>query len=344
MGNFMELSVMRVQHALGHFLLISILIVFGWSVKNGWCLNISVNGAELDKVVATVNDFEIMQDDLAPEVKRELKKYEKYGLKKATPELMKTLNRRALDRIIDNEVLSQAIQKHDLPDFDAQARKEIASMKEGFSSPESFAQYLQSRRMTEQELLISLKNKMRVDAYLEDKDILHFEPAEDEIKSFYEQRKESFAREERVEVRHILIQVPSNAGESEKNSALQKTEEIRNQLENGKDFARLAEEYSDCLRSKNDGGNLGYIKRGFMPEEFDRVAFTIEKNTISEVFASPFGYHLLEVLEWEPAGYLLYEDARQFIIKYIESKQMNKVRSEHIGQLRKQARIQIFLD
>jgi peptidyl-prolyl cis-trans isomerase C len=89
---------------------------------------------------------------------------------------------------------------------------------------------------------------------------------------------------------------------------------------------------------------LGYIKRGFMPEEFDRVAFTIEKNTISEVVASRFGYHLLEVLEREPAGYLSYDDARKFIIKYIENKLMNKIRSEHIEQLRKQARIQIFLD
>lgn len=340
----MELSVMRVQHAFCHFLLISTLIVFGGSAKNGWCLSNSVNAAEVDKVVATVNDFEIMQHDLATEVNRELKKYEKYGLKKATPELMKTLNRRALDRIIDNEVLSQAIQRHGLSDFAAQARNEIASMKKGFPSPESFAQYLQSRQMTEQELLISLRNKMRVDAYLEDKDILHFEPTEDEITSFYDQRKESFAREERVEVRHILIQVPSNAVESENNTALQKAEDIRNQLENGKDFAKLAEEYSDCLRSKNAGGNLGSIKRGFMPEEFDKVAFTIEKNTISEIVASPFGYHLLEVLEREPAGYLSYEEARQFILKYIENKQINKIRTEHTEQLRKQARIQIFLD
>jgi peptidyl-prolyl cis-trans isomerase C len=340
----MELSVMRVQQVLCHFLFITTLIVFGGSAKNGWCLNISENGAELDRVVATVNDIEIMQHDLALEVKKELKKYAKYGLKKATPELMNTLNRRALDRIIDNEVLSQAIQRHDFSNFDAQSREELASMKEEFPSPESFVQYLQSRQMTEQELLISLKNKMRVDAYLEDKDILHFEPTEDEVKSFYEQRKESFAREERVEVRHILIQVPSNAVESESNTALQKAEDVRNQLENGQDFAKLAEEYSDCLRSKNVGGNLGYIKRGFMPEEFDRVAFTIEKNTISEVVASPFGYHVLEVLEREPPGYLSHEEARQFIIKYIENKQIDKIRIEHIEQLRKQARIQIFLD
>ena len=86
-------------------------------------------------------------------------------------------------------------------------------------SADSFKQYLQSRKMTEEALLISLKNKLQVNAYLESRGVLHFEPTEEEILSFYEEKKESFKKEERAQVRHILIQVNSSANEEEKKAA-----------------------------------------------------------------------------------------------------------------------------
>jgi len=335
---------MRVQRTNNDIILIISLIIFCCFSSKVWSQNVSVNNLDKDKVVATVNNKAIKHHDIVQEVNKDLRKYAKFGMNKASPELLSLLNKKALERIIDNEVLSQEIRKHEKPDIDQKARKELDSIKAKYSSQESFEQYLKSRQLTEDNLLISLKNKILMNAYLESQGILRFKSTEEEIQSFYEQRKENFKKEEQVKVRHILVQVASDADESEKIAARQKAEDILDKVKSGQDFAKLAENYSDCLRSKNAGGNLDYIERNFMPPEFDKVAFSIEKNTTSEIILSSFGYHILQVLEREPARYLAYNKARDFIQKYIEKKQVNKVRTEHVKELRQKADVKIFLD
>jgi parvulin-like peptidyl-prolyl isomerase len=60
----------------------------------------------------------------------------------------------------------------------------------------------------------------------------------------------------------------------------------------GKDFAKMAKEHSDC-NSASGGGDLRYIKKGYMPKEFDDVAFVIEKGGVSAVVETRFGYHII---------------------------------------------------
>ena len=43
------------------------------------------------------------------------------------------------------------------------------------------------------------------------------------------------------------------------------------------------------------GGNFGWVDRGDFVPEFDALAYTIPLNTVSEVFESPYGYHILKV-------------------------------------------------
>ncbi|MCX6627586.1 MAG: peptidylprolyl isomerase, partial [Candidatus Solibacter sp.] len=52
--------------------------------------------------------------------------------------------------------------------------------------------------------------------------------------------------------------------------------------------------YSDC---PGRGGDLGYFARGQMVEEFDAVVFSLEPGQCSEIFRTPFGYHIAKVLD-----------------------------------------------
>ncbi|MFH1218022.1 MAG: peptidylprolyl isomerase [Pseudomonadota bacterium] len=297
-----------------------------------------------DKVVAKVNGKPIAQSMLTLEVNKDLEKYNRFGMKKAAPELMKTLNEQALGRIIDNEVLSQEIRRHDISDIEQKALKELDTQKKRYETKEAFERYLKSRQLTEQSLLVSLQNKIVVNAYMEKQGILHFEPPKEEILAFYEQNKENFKKKERVDVQHILVQVEEGAKQSEKDAAFEKGNEILQKIQAGENFAALAGKYSDCLMSKERGGQLGFIEKGFMPPEFDEIAFSIEQNTTSKIFATRFGYHILQVLAKEPAGYVPVDQVSDFIKKFLEEKHVNKMRMEHIKELRKQANIEIYLN
>jgi peptidyl-prolyl cis-trans isomerase C len=64
-------------------------------------------------------------------------------------------------------------------------------------------------------------------------------------------------------------------------------------------FAELANEVSDC---KGNGGDLGYFPRGQMVDEFDEVVFAMRPGETSDVFRTPFGFHIARMIDRRPAG------------------------------------------
>ena len=117
-----------------------------------------------------------------------------------------------------------------------------------------------------------------------------------EVESFFVTYKDSipsFPTEHKV--RHILFEIkPSDKSiEETKNIALS----IINEIKNGMTFEDAAQKYSEDPGSKESGGYLGIVPRGTFVKEFEKAAFTLELNKISEPVQTSFGFHIIEVLE-----------------------------------------------
>lgn len=69
---------------------------------------------------------------------------------------------------------------------------------------------------------------------------------------------------------------------------------LKEQIENGAEFAAIAKEHSSCP-SGAQGGELGEFGKGQMVPEFDKVVFNDALNTVHGPVQTQFGYHLLEV-------------------------------------------------
>ena len=83
---------------------------------------------------------------------------------------------------------------------------------------------------------------------------------------------------------------------TQKNNTKNKLQNIKRRiLSNEISFSVAAEFYSDDPGSKTNGGNFGWVDRGDFVPEFDAIAYTIPLNTISNVFESPFGFHILKI-------------------------------------------------
>jgi peptidyl-prolyl cis-trans isomerase SurA len=99
---------------------------------------------------------------------------------------------------------------------------------------------------------------------------------------------------EQVNVRHILVS-PNEI--IDKDTALQKIKDARQQLLDGDDFAEVAKLFSDDPGSANSGGEMGWTGPGTFVPEFEQVANEIDIGVISEPFETRFGWHILEVQE-----------------------------------------------
>jgi peptidyl-prolyl cis-trans isomerase C len=82
--------------------------------------------------------------------------------------------------------------------------------------------------------------------------------------------------------RHILVEDEA------------KCEELKKEIEGGRDFADVAKEHSSCP-SGRQGGDLGTFGPGQMVPEFDKVVFSGDLNKVHGPVKTQFGYHLLEI-------------------------------------------------
>ena len=72
---------------------------------------------------------------------------------------------------------------------------------------------------------------------------------------------------------------------------------MKERLEKGESFSDLAEKYSEDPGSKNNGGKLGWVKRGSLVKSFETAAFTASINQVTQPIESEFGFHLIETLQ-----------------------------------------------
>ena len=82
--------------------------------------------------------------------------------------------------------------------------------------------------------------------------------------------------------RHILV------------SSKEKCEELKQQIENGSDFADMAKQHSTCP-SGQSGGDLGSFSPGQMVKEFDEVVFSGDTDKVHGPVQTQFGFHLIEI-------------------------------------------------
>jgi peptidyl-prolyl cis-trans isomerase D len=136
-------------------------------------------------------------------------------------------------------------------------------------------------------------------------------PSDAELRKVYEQRHEEFKSPEAAHILHILIKVEPNSAPAVEAAAKAKADDIVKQLRAGADFGKLARENPGDPSSSGKGGDMGWVDKATTVEPFDRAAFSMPLNTISDpIHTKEFGYHIIKVVERRGAGYRPFEEVR----------------------------------
>jgi len=117
----------------------------------------------------------------------------------------------------------------------------------------------------------------------------------EEVEQFYRLNIDRFAQDKKVKARHILIALDASGGAEAEEAARKKAEEIKKELDEGKDFAELATRYSRDPATASKGGDLGYMERGKMLPGFDEAAFSLKPGEVSAPIRTAKGFHLIKV-------------------------------------------------
>lgn len=121
---------------------------------------------------------------------------------------------------------------------------------------------------------------------------------DEDIASYYEQNKNRFGQPERRRASHILIQMPAGASDDARKAARAKAEDLARQAAaNPAGFADLAKQNSQDAGSAANGGDLGWITPGTLPEPLDKAINGLAKDQVSGVVESPFGLHVIKLTD-----------------------------------------------
>ncbi len=139
------------------------------------------------------------------------------------------------------------------------------------------------------------------------------------VENLFKERQTSLDKPEQVQANHILIKVkPGKEEEAQK-----KIEKIAKKatLSN---FKKLANKYTEDPSGKTKGGALGWFSRGQMTPEFEKIAFKLKKGTISAPVKSPFGYHLIYLINKRKAQPATFKKFRKNLTEEMIRKEKNK--------------------
>jgi peptidyl-prolyl cis-trans isomerase D len=132
---------------------------------------------------------------------------------------------------------------------------------------------------------------------------------EEDLRRAYEANREMYRTPERVHVRHILLKTTDKPKE-EVPKVKARAEELLKQIRSGADFAELARKHSEDPGSAAKGGDLGWVVRGQTVKAFEDTAFTLKPNQVSNVVATEYGFHILQVLEKQEARLTPFAEVR----------------------------------
>ena len=285
---------------------------------------VGIKSATLD---AAVNNFIENQKMFGATVKDE----EKAQLKKDI-----------LNELVSAELLYQASQKAGLGDHSKDVDSQLENIKKGFGSEQEFQKVLKERGIELKDLKEDVKKGVYINAYLEKDVFSKLSPVtEDEKKKEYDGNKDKLNVPDEVKASHILIKVSEKATPEEKKVAVDKINALRTRLMSGEDFAKLAKENSEDGSAAN-GGDLGYFKKGDMVKPFEDAAFGMDKDQISPVVETQFGYHVIKVIDKKAAHTLTYEEVSKDIEKFLINKNKRDQINKTVEGLKKTAKIEIL--
>ncbi|TWT16044.1 foldase [Planomicrobium sp. CPCC 101079] len=234
----------------------------------------------------------------------------------------------ALDTMISDEIVKQEAEKANVEVTQEEIDAEMKIYEEQYGGAEALESAIETSGMTVEQLEEEMKSYLLIEKLI-GPDI---EITDEQIETYFEENKESFAQAEQVEASHILVATKEEA------------EEVAKKLEDGGDFAELAAEYSTDTATAEIGGELGSFGAGEMAIEFEEAAFAMAVDEISEPVETEYGFHIIKVTGKTEAAEANLEDNKEQIKEILFDEALNTQYATWMAEKKEAADIENSLE
>jgi peptidyl-prolyl cis-trans isomerase SurA len=265
----------------------------------------------VDRIVAIVGDAAILSSQLDEEIFTQ--RAQQSPLPK-TEEEFRALCRQVVSDLIEGELMVQVAQRdttikvtdQEVADgvdqqfrnirqrFTSEVDFRAELTKSGFQTPEEFRRWL-----AENQRKAALRNRL-IEKLKSEGKLKPIQPTDREMRAYFEQFGSQLPpRPATISFRNIVVSpLPSPEAKAR---ARVLADSLVWALRLGADFGVAARRFSQDPGSKEQGGDLGWFRRGQMVPAFETAAFSLKPGIISTPVETPFGFHIIQVLRIQPA-------------------------------------------
>jgi peptidyl-prolyl cis-trans isomerase SurA len=205
---------------------------------------------------------------------------------------------------------------------------EAALLQEGYTMP-VYKTFL--RRQLARMKLVNLKVRAKVKI------------SDEDLKAEYAKFAHDEAQDAEVHARHILVQVAPKATPEQIEAARVKAVGFAAEARAPNvDFAELAKKKSEGP-SAADGGDLGFFRRGVMVPEFEKTAFSLPINGVSDPIRTKFGWHVIKVIERRALAAPAFDDVKEQLRDRMLKGQLEHYTEQYVQELRAVALVETKL-
>ena len=258
-------------------------------------------------------------------------------------DLLTRLRREAMDLLIEQVLVAQAAAKAGVETDPAEVEKAFADLRSIFPSDQSFEMKLKGDGFTADSLRRHLGRMMAAQTYLNQVRARNWDVTDEDLEQYYHDNEYRLTLPEQVRVRHILLTWKPMGKPDDRAFIREQMQPILERARAGEDFAAMARELSDDYATRQSGGDTGFFHRGQMTKAFEDAAFALEPNEISDVVESPFGVHIIKLLERQHEELLAFEDIRDQLRQHVSDERAEEAVQDLIQALKDKAEIEILI-
>jgi peptidyl-prolyl cis-trans isomerase SurA len=267
-------------------------LIFGAFLQCASANTTNPGAVPLDHIVAVVNDDVILASELEQYLRSVIKQLQ--GQNTSMPE-MPALIKQGLERLVVRSLQLQRAKSTGLQVDDATLNRSIQGIaSKNRMNLEQFRSALLADNIDYESFREDIRQEIII-SRLRSRDVINrITVSPQEIDDYLLREKDSSTDNKLVKFSHILIGLPDAATPEQIEEARAKGEKVIKLLAAGADFAQTAITYSDGQKAI-DGGDYGFRPLSQVPPLFSKIIDQLKPNETSELFRSPYGFHILKL-------------------------------------------------
>lgn len=278
-----------------------------------------------------------LDEKMAPVITQLKAQYgDNYATNDQAKQLLDQQKKQVLDSMIAQQIVLQKAQEKKLVPEEAKLTEEVNKqyddIKKAYNDETKFKDALKQAGYTEESLKAYIKDNVIIGKVTDDitKDV---KVDDAKCKEYYDANQSEFTEKpNRIHVAHILLKTEDEA------------KKVKERLDKGEDFAKVAKEVSTEPAAKESGGDLGFIE--YNDANYDKTfmsaAIATPEGTISNPVQTSFGWHIIKDIKKEEYNVKKFDTVKEDIRKNLLSSEKQKKVNDTIEQWKKDANVKYY--